>query len=240
MALSKILRQFTQFFLTASCPLCQRNAAQILCTDCHRQLLDCRWPTPISGQTATLSSHRASANNTDLSVFSWGQYRGVLKQTLARLKYGNQAELGLWLGRQLGQHWRTHGPYNGRQQKLIVVPIPLHDHRLKQRGYNQAALITKGFCRVTGLPMAEHGLLRIRPTAAMHALGAQQRQTNVTGAFQVGPSLKTRTRPILLMDDIYTTGSTAKAAASTLIHADYKVKGITAVAQAAFSSPQDG
>ncbi|MEA5463987.1 ComF family protein [Leptothoe sp. PORK10 BA2] len=240
MALSKILRQFTQVFLAASCPLCQRNAAQILCTDCYRQLLDCRWPNPISGHTATLSSHRASTNHANLSVFSWGQYRGVLKQTLAKLKYGNQAELGLWLGCQLGQHWRTHGPYNSHHQPLIVVPIPLHDHRLRQRGYNQAALIAQGFCRVTGLPMAKHGLIRIRSTDTMYTLGAKERQANVAGAFQTGPSLKTRTRSILLMDDIYTTGSTAQAAASALIDAGYKVQGITAVAQAVFSSPRDG
>ncbi len=239
MALSKILRQLTQLYLTASCPLCQRNAPQILCTDCHRQLLGCRWPSPLSSHSATLSNNRASTNTTDLSVFSWGQYRGVLKQTLARLKYGNQAELGRWLGRQVGQEWCTHGPYK-TQQQMIVVPIPLHSHRLKQRGYNQAALITKGFCRVTGLTMAEHGLIRVRSTDAMHSLNAQQRQTNVEGAFQVNPNLRTSTRSILLMDDIYTTGNTAKAAASTLTQAGYEVKGIIAVAQAAFSSPQGG
>ena len=237
MALSKTLQHLAQFFLTTSCPLCQRNASQILCTDCHRQLMECRWPG--SGNAAVSSSYRPFANNRDVVVFSWGQYRGLLKQTLALLKYGNQTELGLWLGQQLGHHWHNHGHQKTKSQPPVVVPIPLHNDRLKQRGYNQAALIAKGFCRVTGLPMAEHGLIRTRATNAMYGLGAKKRQANVTGAFQVNPNLKTRSHPILLVDDIYTTGSTARAAVSTLEKAGYATIGITTVAQAVFSSPPD-
>lgn len=238
MALSKTLQRLTQFFLTTSCPLCQRNASQILCTDCHRQLFACRWSPPLSsGHAATLSSPGPLANHRDLFIFSWGQYRGLLKQTLALLKYGNQTELGLWLGHQLGHHWQAHGHRTPKSQPPIVVPIPLHKDRLKQRGYNQAALIAKGFCRVTGLPMAEHGLIRTKATEAMYGLEGKKRQANVTGAFQVSPNLKTRSRPILLIDDIYTTGSTARAAVSTLEKAGYVATGIIAVAQAVFSSP---
>ena len=244
MALSKTLQRLTQFFLTTSCPLCQRNASQIFCPDCHRQLMECRWPSSNSGHAATLASHRPGANSRDLFIFSWGQYRGPLKQTLALLKYGNQTELGLWLGHQLGHHWNAHGRFKTKMQLPIVVPIPLHEDKLKQRGYNQAALIATGFCRVTGLPMAEHGLVRTKATEAMYGLGVTQRQANVTGAFQVSPTLKTRTlkarnRLILLVDDIYTTGSTARAAATTLKNAGYATTGITAMAQAVYSSPPD-
>ena len=238
MALSKTLQRLTQFFLTTSCPLCQRNASQILCPDCHRQLMECRWSAPTAEHTATLSINRPLATSSrELFVFPWGQYRGLLKQTLALLKYGDQTELGLWLGRQLGHHWHAHGHHKTQPQPPVVVPIPLHNDKLKQRGYNQAALIAKGFCRVTGLPMVEHGLIRTRTTDAMYGLGIKKRQTNVAGAFQVSPNLKMRSSPILLIDDIYTTGSTARAAASPLTKAGYKIAGITAVAQAVFSSP---
>ena len=123
------------------------------------------------------------------------------------------------------------------RQRPVVIPIPLHSQKLKQRGYNQAALIAKGFCRVTGLPFIEHGLIRTKATDAMYGLGLKARQINVTGAFQLGQNLPKRVRPILLIDDIYTTGSTAKAAAVPLMQAGYLIIGLASIAQAGLSSP---
>ncbi|MGD1951205.1 MAG: ComF family protein [Leptolyngbyaceae cyanobacterium] len=161
-------------------------------------------------------------------------YQNVLKQTLTSLKYGNQAELGLWLGYLLGQWWQSNQA--GHYQELVVVPIPLHKQRLQQRGYNQAALIAKGFCRATRSPLAEHSLVRVRATDAMHRLGANERIINLAGAFQLGNRLPPIRCSILLIDDIYTTGTTGNIAASLLRQAGYTVIGIATVAQAVLSS----
>ena len=240
MPLSEVLRQLTQIFLTVPCPLCQRSAVSVLCSDCNRQLQACQWSS--FSQNTSIRGPEADANGIgdaepSLSVFSWGQYRGVLKQSLAQLKYGNQAELGIWLGRQLGQHWLLSQPGLDRRRP-IVIPIPLHEQRLKQRGYNQAALIAQGFCRVTGLPMAKDGLVRTKATTAMYSLGAKARQADVAGAFQLGADLGpvSKRRPILLIDDIYTTGSTAAAAAIPLRQAGYAITGIATVARSVFLS----
>jgi ComF family protein len=177
-----------------------------------------------------------------LSVFSWGKYAGVLKHALAFLKYGKQAELGIWLGCQLGQQWRVSGlPMTGCRP--IVVPIPLHRQRLSQRGYNQAALIAQGFCRVTRLPLVEHGLIRIKATDAMHSLGKNERQANLAGAFKLSKDLSNplyKSRSIVLIDDIYTTGATCHTAALSLVQAGYSIAGVATVARSILSSPLDG
>lgn len=239
MSLPKALHQLAQLFLTASCPLCHRPTAEILCTDCHRQLLACQWSGTIQGNAVT-SGKLALPNDTVLPVFPWAEYRSVLKQTLALLKYGRQADLGVWLGCQLGKCWQAKYHNNLHDQKPVVVPIPLHQQRLQQRGYNQAALIARGFCRVTGFSLAEHGLIRTKVTNAMHSLGATERQSNLRGAFQLGTGLPSRSQGILLIDDIYTTGTTAYAAAAPLVQARYAIIGITTVARAVLASPLAG
>ncbi|MBE9065091.1 ComF family protein [Leptolyngbya cf. ectocarpi LEGE 11479] len=204
-----------------------------MCADCHRQLLACQWTESTRG--SALSAGNLTLSDNVLPVSSWGVYRGVLKQTLALLKYGQQANLGIWLGYQLGKHWQTSR--FSHPQNPVVVPIPLHTTRLKQRGYNQAALIAQGFCRVTGFSLAEHALVRTKATNAMHSLGVHERQANLTGAFQLGTKLPSRFRPILFIDDIYTTGTTAHAAVLPLAEAGYSISGITTVARAVFASP---
>ena len=116
------------------------------------------------------------------------------------------------------------------------MPIPLHKQRLQQRGYNQAALIAQGFCRATRTTLAEHSLVRVRATDAMHCLGANERTINLADAFQLGERLPPIRHSILLVDDIYTTGTTGNAAALLLRQAGYTVIGIATVAQAVLSS----
>lgn len=234
MSLAKALQQLTQVFLQTSCPLCQRAASSLpLCDSCYRQLLACQWSNSDQDfeiHTLSGSSHRP--------VFAWGKYQGVLKQALSSLKYGCQTDLGFWLGCQLGQYWQSSKLQTIYRQRPVVVPIPLHSQRLKQRGYNQAALIAKGFCRVTRQPFAEHGLRRIRATDAMYRLGLKERQNNLAGAFQLGKGLPSTSRPILLIDDIHTTGTTGNTAARPLIQAGYTVIGLATVAQAVLLSPR--
>lgn len=236
MALPRALRHLTQVFLKTPCAICQRSASNVLCSECYQQLLSCQWLDSTQKHIATPGT-LALSTEAEMPVFPWGQYRGLLKQALAQLKYGDYAELGVWLGVQLGQSWCNSKHDNGHHPQPVVVPIPLHDQRLKQRGYNQAALIARGFCRVTGFSLAEHGLIRTKATAAMHSLGIYERRKNVTAAFQLGKALPT-SRPILLIDDIYTTGTTADAATSPLVNAGYTIIGIATVARPAFSTPR--
>lgn len=241
MPASRLLNQLTQVFLTNPCPLCQRSISSLpLCDSCHQQLLACQWlSSKTNHSTYRLFNQVTPSNSFTSPVFSWGKYQGVLKQVLALLKYGNQAELGFWLGCQLGQYWQSSlsQPMSKllARQRPMVIPIPLHSQRLKQRGYNQAALIARGFCRITGLPLAEHGLMRVKATDAMHSLGLNERKANLTDAFQLGKDLPRKLRPILLIDDIYTTGTTVNAAAIPLLKAGHSIIGTASVAQAGLS-----
>ncbi len=114
----------------------------------------------------------------------------------------------------------------------------MHLDKQRQRGFNQAELIARSFCRHTGLPLLAQGLQRTQATQAQFELSPAERQRNVAQAFAIGPTLHQKRRqkrnppPVLLLDDIYTTGATIGAIAQVLTAAQIPIAGIVVVAQA--------
>lgn len=159
----------------------------------------------------------------------------TLKRSIAALKYDKKTQLALLLGQWMAEAWQqTQKKRSQPPGRLTVVPIPLYASKLKQRGFNQAALLAQVFCRYTGLSCFESGLMRIKATEAQFGLSKQARLENVTDAFQVGQTLLRRQGRVcvLLLDDIFTTGATARSAQQTLQHSHIPVYGMAALARA--------
>ncbi len=212
MAWVSIVEGILRLGLRPRCPLCQRWATAVFCSDCLSQLQVCQ------------------SKCSSTTVLAWGNYAGALKRAIALLKYDGRAEIARPLGQWLAQSWLQQEVL----QQCVVVPIPLHDQRRSQRGYNQAELIARSFCQVTGLKMRSQALIRRRATQAQFGLTITERQRNLEQAFALGPDFK-RQRPkwpVLLLDDIYTTGATIKAATQVLQKSGIQVHGTVAVAQA--------
>lgn len=217
--------------LESPCPLCQRSTAQPFCPDCQRQITHCQLPT--AEQFTPLES-------SSLIITAWGRYQGSLKRAIAALKYDNHPELARLLGHWLAQAWLTHAPTH--TPKLTVVPIPLHIDKYQTRGFNQAELLAEHFCDFTGLPLSRHGLVRSRSTEAQFQLSASDRAQNLADAFSLGSAWikQPPTGSVLLLDDIYTTGATARSAARTLRRHRIRVYGIAALAKASSVNPGSG
>lgn len=97
----------------------------------------------------------------------------------------------------------------------VVVPVPLHKHRLRWRGFNQAACLAQEFCEQVHLKIDEDILVRHRATAAQVDLNARQRRENVQDAFRC-VSNEVVGKRVLLIDDVCTSGSTLEACAVAL------------------------
>jgi ComF family protein len=217
---TKNLSGLLNLFLQSNCPLCQRSTTCNLCEYCTRQLQTCH--------------HKDSTTlwQKPIPVFGWGVYGGSLKRAIAVMKYENQPHVARPLGQWLGEAWLLNSPNHDKQ--LVVVPIPMHASKQKQRGYNQAALIAQSFCQTTGLRLKLNGLERVRETKAQFGLSVSERENNLADAFAVGQELRRRRldAPVLLVDDIYTTGATASSAMQTLRQCGIAVLGLAAVATA--------
>ena len=216
-----MLRGLLSLFIQSRCPLCQRQAQAMICNYCQQKVRGHHRPT---WSTETSSS---------LPIFAWGKYEGSLKRAIACLKYENKPELGILLGEWLGQSW-LDTPQGKKIKKLTVVPIPLHQQKLKLRSFNQSVQIARGFCQVTGYPLQTQVLIRVKNTEAMFGLNPQQRQANVKNAFVLNKNwyYKATRSSILLLDDIYTTGSTIKEAYQALTHNSIPVFGAAIVSMA--------
>lgn len=138
-------------------------------------------------------------------------YEGVLRQALSRLKYGAAARLAEPLARSAVP---PLAPFLEQQPAAALVPVPVHAERLRQRGYNQAALLARHVGAVLGMPVVDV-LGRARPTSQQHRLNRAQRLRNLRGAFALRAGARAPPR-VVLVDDILTTSATLEACAAVL------------------------
>jgi len=231
------LAPILDLFLVSPCPLCQRAGQPLLCLDCQQQLQDCRQGDRKDYQQSQQAISDPLLQKLQLPLVSWGRYEGPLKRAIAQLKYHDTPALAEPLGEGLAETWLRAQQNNQAKIRPWVIPVPMHREKQRQRGFNQAELIARSFCRHTGLPMLAQGLQRIQATQAQFELSPAERQRNVAQAFAIGPELlrqqrRRQQRPVLLLDDIYTTGATVGAIAQLLAAAHIPIAGVVAVAQA--------
>ena len=142
------------------------------------------------------------------------RYEGTAREILHKFKFQDKTSLRRTFTKLLKQfiaRYDLHFPGGP-----LVIPIPLHMVRLKERGYNQAALFAAGVARELSLTLREDILERARFTPRQSKLGAKERWTNIQGAFRIKNPATIAGRAVILVDDVLTTAATASEAAKTL------------------------
>lgn len=155
------------------------------------------------------------------AIRSAGIYSGALKSAIHGLKYRNKIQLSRPLGRLLFLSFMKYYDINAID---TIIPIPLHVSRLKQRGFNQALVLIREwpdlYAAITPDRFAQidfKNLVRSRKTLSQTGLGKDKRKQNVKDAFAVSNAAEISEKQILIIDDVYTTGSTCNECANTLI-----------------------
>ena len=190
-----------------SCKNILNTLQEPLCYKCGRQIL-----SSSSEYCDTCMSYNFNFDK----AFSLWPYNNTVKASLSNFKYKGRREFAEYYADKLYEHFHTA---LSKINISAVVPVPIHPERLKSRGYNQAELIAGILAKKLNLPIITDYLVRSKNTLAQKNLDPVSRRKNLKEAFRINKNSKFYTsqiKNVLLIDDIYTTGSTADACSAIL------------------------
>jgi ComF family protein len=227
--------------IPASCRICQRRIEAWgrvpICADCWESVqpyegAECtrcgyflQRPVAPGGVLCGLCRRGAFAFD---QARSFGWYDKVLRGLIQGLKFDGF----LPLARPLAGYLATALDRMQGAAFDLILPVPLHTRRERQRGFNQAALLAKELARACAIPVGSKDCVRVRDTPPQTGLRAAARRKNVTGAFAVPRPEPVRDLRVLLVDDVLTTGATASACAGALQDAGARSVSVLTLARA--------
>jgi ComF family protein len=199
------------------CPGCGRMGL-LFCEKCQAQIEPLAWSAclrcgrPVSSGPTCIGCSEPSSCLDDIQ--STGVFAGPLRAAIHALKYENVRDLARPLGARMAAHWPDAWRAGNVAAPDLILPVPLHSSRIRERGYNQSALLARVLGPGVGLSVNEKALVRARATRPQVGLDAVQRKENVAGAFACRGDVSGRY--IVLVDDVCTTGATLEACAAAL------------------------
>jgi ComF family protein len=141
-------------------------------------------------------------------------FEGSLQVAIHRWKYEGKTHLtpffSEWMAEGLNRYWEL-------TSLDLLIPVPLHPQRLRERGFNQALLLTKELSHRTGIPYLKAILKKKKPTLPQVNLGGVEREKGLRGAFHVTEKEELLGKSVLLVDDVYTTGATVNECSKVLV-----------------------
>jgi ComF family protein len=140
----------------------------------------------------------------------------LMQQLMHQFKYKRNKELGLQLGRIMGEQIKK----SGRFEADALIPLPLFPAKEKGRGYNQATLLCEGMAKAMKIPVLDKVIIRPQHTETQTKRGRIERWKNMEGKFFLSNQAAIRNKHLLLVDDVITTGATLEASGNELLKAE--------------------
>ena len=212
--MKNIITSLLDLIYRKKCYFCGKSKQSLkMCSECYEELC--------------FSDIRANRIINGVDIFSCGFYEKNLQKLIRGLKYHKQRELAYYLAKFMYEYFVQLG----LDKDFQVIPVPLHKNRIKKRKYNHMELVAEEFCKLSGFTTNFELIKRVKDTKPQYKLSRQERMKNLADAFVVDKE-KDLGLPILILDDICTTGSTFEEMISAL-----NKEGINNITCLAASSP---
>ena len=236
------LARHVEFLVFPSfCRLCSnplgRSGESVVCHDCLSRLEPRRGPACLccgrffEGAGGDHVCGRCLDRVPPFSLHrSCGRYDGILKELILLFKYGRFPVLSRPLARFAAE---SLGGEEGLWQGVdLLVPVPLHRKRKRERGFNQSRRLARDLARIRGLGTLEGCLVKVRSTPPQTSLEGAGREANVRGAYGVRRPRRIQGKTLVLVDDVFTTGSTLRECSLALRRAGAREVRALTLAQA--------
>ncbi|OIO78901.1 MAG: hypothetical protein COW11_05885 [Candidatus Omnitrophica bacterium CG12_big_fil_rev_8_21_14_0_65_43_15] len=155
----------------------------------------------------------------NIKVWAACEYKGIAKNCIHLFKYNNRQRLSGPLAG-LMSDLANKNPFGEKFD--LIIPIPLHRSKMRERGFNQAELLAKNMAKSINAPVCVNALKKTKATISQAGLSKTKRFTNLRGTFKITDSDVIYGKDILLVDDVCTTGSTINEAAKVLLKSGAK------------------
>ena len=201
------------------CGFCEKLDKNSLCNKCKIRIQ--------KNAICKIEDYRETTSFFDEHLYLF-QYDGEIRNAILNFKFNEQAYI-----------YKTFLEILKNNEKIctqikkydIIMPIPISKKRFKQRGYNQSALIARNLAKTLNIDYKENVLVKIKNNKPQSELGQHERSANVKDVYKLKETKKVYKKNILLVDDIYTTGSTANECAKVLKENNANIVGIFTLAK---------
>ena len=214
----RIFYSLLRFLYPPNCLLCHKSLDNVpgICSVCAEMV----------GYAEQHQIRLTKINGAD--VYFLQSFNDCVRQLIHMLKYQGKTLPGRLLGEALGG---CLCETLSERDDWLVIPVPLHSARKRERGYNQSAIIARAIGKISGFQVCEEGLKRLRHTPSQTRLDRQARYLNMDAAFGVRNAKIIDGRLVILVDDVVTTGATVCACVKALVNAGAKRVVVAAVAR---------
>lgn len=213
-----LTNNFISIFFPDCCVLCNRtlvDGEKHICLFCFKKIpLTNYHRIPVN---ATVQRFSGKIPCQKASSFLYYTKGGNAKKIIAEIKYKGNIKLGKWMGEWMAKEMQSSGFFNGID---LIVPVPLHKKKLRQRGYNQSEEIGKGISLITNLPLCGTYLKREKDNPSQTKRGVFERWLNTHDIFNVAEPESLIGKHVLLIDDVLTSGSTLEACAHPILNCE--------------------
>ena len=205
MNIEKILNSFLNLLYPNVCCFCDKICDDYICPKCKIKL----------NKIAKFKTNKYNNKYFRKHIYLF-KYEGIIKDTLIKYKF-----------REKNYKYKGFVNFLLKNKKIceilksydIIIPVPIHHKRMKKRGYNQSELIARNIARSTGLELVADALTKVKNNIAQSTLNREDRQNNVRDVYGIKNIEKIKNKRVVLIDDIYTTGSTVNECSRILKNA---------------------
>lgn len=216
----RITEKLVDLFFPPRCPICDEpipSGEGCVCRKCRSgpvrirgsMCLKCGKPLNDEAEYCADCRQRKHFYKKGVSVFEYGS----ISDSLYRFKNSGRQEYARFYAEAIVS---AHSDFLRSVAPDMLIPVPIHISKLRQRGYNQAYVLCREISRLTNIPVNDKLIVRQKKTAPLKDLGLSERQNNLNRAFKIGVD-DVKLKTVIIVDDIYTTGSTIDEMSRTIL-----------------------